>query len=79
MAVKATNLTMKYLPIAVAEPKNKEARLQMAYAQFMGGMASTMRLLGYVYAIAHQLGGFYNLPHGVCNALPLSAVEQFNW
>ncbi|NEM65280.1 iron-containing alcohol dehydrogenase, partial [Escherichia coli] len=34
--------------------------------------------LGYVHAIAHQLGGFYNLPHGVCNAILLPHVQRFN-
>jgi len=34
--------------------------------------------LGYVHAMAHQLGGFYNLPHGVCNAILLPAVSDFN-
>ena len=34
--------------------------------------------LGYVHAMAHQLGGFYNLPHGVCNAILLPHVEEFN-
>jgi len=50
----------------------------MAYAQFLGGMAFNNASLGYVHAMAHQLGGFYNLPHGVCNAILLPHVEQFN-
>jgi len=55
-----------------------EAREQMAYAQFLAGMAFNNASLGYVHAMAHQLGGFYNLPHGVCNAILLPHVEQFN-
>lgn len=39
----------------------------MAYAQFMAGMAFNNASLGYVHAMAHQLGGTYNLPHGICN------------
>ena len=54
------------------------AREQMAYAQFLAGMAFNNASLGYVHAMAHQLGGFYDLPHGVCNALLLPHVEAFN-
>ena len=77
-AVKAIALIARYLPTAVQEPKNKEAREKMAYAQFLAGMAFNNASLGYVHAMAHQLGGFYDLPHGVCNALLLPHVERFN-
>lgn len=77
-AVKAIELIAKFLPTAVQEPKNAEAREQMAYAQFLAGMAFNNASLGYVHAMAHQLGGFYDLPHGVCNALLLPHVEAFN-
>lgn len=77
-AVKAIALIAEFLPTAVAEPKNAEAREQMAYAQFLAGMAFNNASLGYVHAMAHQLGGFYDLPHGVCNALLLPHVEAFN-
>jgi len=50
----------------------------MCYAEYLGGMAFNNASLGYVHAMAHQLGGFYNLPHGECNALLLPHVEQFN-
>ncbi|MEG0471342.1 MAG: iron-containing alcohol dehydrogenase, partial [Solibacillus sp.] len=45
---------------------------------FLAGMAFNNASLGYVHAIAHQLGGFYNLPHGVCNAILLPHVCRFN-
>ncbi|MCS4533569.1 iron-containing alcohol dehydrogenase [Neisseria montereyensis] len=77
-AVKAIELIARYLPTAVEEPKNKEAREQMAYAEFLAGMAFNNASLGYVHAMAHQLGGVYDLPHGVCNALLLPHVENFN-
>lgn len=77
-AVKAIELIAQYLPTAVNEPKNMEARDNMAYAEFLAGMAFNNASLGYVHAMAHQLGGFYNLPHGVCNALLLPHVEKFN-
>ena len=50
----------------------------MVYAQFLAGMAFNNASLGYVHAIAHQLGGFYNLPHGVCNAILLPHVCRYN-
>ena len=50
----------------------------MAYAEYLAGMAFNNASLGYVHAMAHQLGGFYNLPHDVCNAILLPAVESFN-
>lgn len=77
-ALMAIKLIAKYLPKAVANGTNMEAREKMAYAQFLGGMAFNNASLGYVHAMAHQLGGFYNLPHGVCNAILLPIVSQFN-
>ena len=50
----------------------------MCYAQYMAGMAFNNASLGYVHAMAHQLGGFYNLPHGECNAILLPWVSEYN-
>jgi len=50
----------------------------MAYAEFLAGMAFNNASLGYVHAMAHQLGGFYDLPHGICNAVLLPHVARFN-
>ena len=47
-------------------------------AEYLAGMAFNNASLGYVHSMAHQLGGFYNLPHGVCNAILLPAVSQYN-
>ena len=55
-----------------------EARDKMAYAEYMAGMAFNNASLGHVHAMAHQLGGFYDLPHGVCNAILLPHVQRFN-
>ncbi|WP_422484729.1 iron-containing alcohol dehydrogenase [Gudongella sp. DL1XJH-153] len=77
-ALMAIELIAEYLPKAVANGDNMVARDRMAYAQFLAGMAFNNASLGYVHAMAHQLGGFYNLPHGVCNAILLPHVEQFN-
>jgi len=62
----------------VANGANLEARDKMAYAEYLAGMAFNNASLGYVHSMAHQLGGFYNLPHGVCNAILLPAVSQYN-
>ena len=77
-AIKAIELIQGNLVEAVDNGKSIEAREQMAYAQFLAGMAFNNASLGYVHAMAHQLGGFYDLPHGVCNALLLPHVQAYN-
>jgi Alcohol dehydrogenase, class IV len=77
-ALMAFKLISKYLRPAVANGDDFEAREKMAYAQLLAGMAFNNASLGYVHAMAHQLGGFYNLPHGVCNAILLPHVCRFN-
>ncbi|RFA25547.1 L-threonine dehydrogenase [Alkalilimnicola ehrlichii] len=77
-ALKAIELIAQWLRPAVANGNNLEARDKMAYAEYLAGMAFNNASLGYVHAMAHQLGGFYNLPHGVCNAILLPVVCEFN-
>lgn len=77
-AEKCIELVGKYLRKAVALGSDIDAREQMAFAQFLGGMAFNNASLGYVHSMAHQLGGFYDLPHGVCNAILLPYVCEFN-
>jgi len=77
-ALMSMKLIGENLRQAVANGQNFEARNNMAYAQFLGGMAFNNASLGYVHAMAHQLGGFYDLPHGVCNAILLPHVERYN-
>jgi len=77
-ALQAISLISKYLRSAVANGSDIEARDKMAYAEYLAGMAFNNASLGYVHAMAHQLGGFYDLPHGVCNAILLPHVERFN-
>jgi alcohol dehydrogenase len=77
-AIKAIELVAEWLRPAVANGDNLEARDKMAYAEYLAGMAFNNASLGYVHSMAHQLGGFYNLPHGVCNAILLPAVCEFN-
>ncbi len=78
VALKAIELIQANLRQAVTHGDDLNAREQMAYAQFMAGMAFNNASLGYVHAMAHQLGGFYDLPHGVCNAVLLPHVQEYN-
>lgn len=68
----------KYLPRAVKDGNDIDAREQMCYACFLNGIAFSNAGLGNVHAMAHQLGGLYDLPHGVCNAMLLPIVEEEN-
>lgn len=77
-ALMAIKLIFKFLKRAVENGKDIEARDKMAYAEYLAGVAFNNAGLGYVHAMAHQLGGFYDLPHGVCNAVLLPHVEKYN-
>ncbi|POF89331.1 L-threonine dehydrogenase [Pseudomonas putida] len=77
-ALKAISLISDNLRQAVADGSDLQARENMAYAQFLAGMAFNNASLGFVHAMAHQLGGLYDLPHGVCNAVLLPHVQRFN-
>lgn len=77
-ALQAIRLIARYLRVAVARGDDLEARDRMAYAQYLAGMAFNNAGLGHVHAMSHQLGGMYNLPHGVCNALLLPHVCEAN-
>jgi alcohol dehydrogenase len=77
-ALQAIRLIATNLRAAVANGADMVARDNMAYAEYLAGMAFNNASLGYVHAMAHQLGGFYDLPHGVCNAILLPHVERFN-
>ncbi|MCP4115137.1 MAG: iron-containing alcohol dehydrogenase, partial [Desulfobacteraceae bacterium] len=77
-AIKAIELVAQNLRQAVANGEDLGARDKMAYAEYLAGMAFNNASLGHVHAMAHQLGGFYNLPHGVCNAILLPHVSRYN-
>lgn len=78
-ALAAVERIFKYLPRAVHDGENDlEAREQMVYVMFLAGFAFNNAGLGFVHAMAHQLGGAYDLPHGVCNAMLLPIVEREN-
>ncbi len=77
-ALAAVEIIFNYLPRAVKNGHDIEAREQMSYVMFLGGIAFNNAGLGFVHAMAHQLGGVYDLPHGVCNAMLLPIVEREN-
>lgn len=78
LALLSIKLISENLSAAVKDGQNIEARDKMAWGQFIAGQAFSNCGLGYVHSMAHQLGGFYDLPHGVCNAILLPHVEKFN-
>ena len=77
-AIQAIKLISTNLRQAVANGKNVKARENMAYASLLAGMAFNNADLGYVHAMAHQLGGQYDMAHGVANAILLPTVEEYN-
>ena len=77
-AEKAITLISENLKRAYDNGHDVEARDNMAYAEYLAGMAFNNASLGYVHAMAHQLGGMFDLPHGVCNAVLLPHVQEFN-
>lgn len=76
--LKAIEMIARYLPAAVANGKDMEARNGMAVAQYIAGMGFSNVGLGAVHGMAHPLGAFYNIPHGVANALLLPYVMEYN-
>ena len=76
--LKAIEMIAKWLPKAVETPSDIEARDAMATAQYIAGMAFSNVGLGLVHGMAHPLGAFYDIPHGVANALLLPYVMEFN-
>lgn len=73
-AVEATQLIFTYLKRAYDDGNDLEARTQMQRASWLAGKAFTRAYVGYVHAIAHALGGFYGVPHGLANAVILPYV-----
>ena len=75
-AEKATALIFKYLEVAYNDGQNIEARGQMLLASYYAGMAFTRAYVGYVHAIAHNLGGMYGIAHGLANAVILPVMLE---
>jgi alcohol dehydrogenase class IV len=77
-ALDAIRMVVRHLPVAVQEPDNLGAREGMARASLQAGLAFTNALLGATHAIAHQIGGALDLPHGLLNAILMPHVIRFN-
>ena len=76
-AEKATKLIFENLETAYSNGKDIKARENMLYASFLAGSAFTRAFVGYVHAIAHNLGGMYGTPHGLANAVILPYVLEW--
>ena len=76
-AEKAVKMIFDNLEECYNNGKNIEARDQMLKASYYAGMAFTRAYVGYVHAIAHNLGGFYGVPHGLANAVILPYVLEY--
>lgn len=73
-ALKAVKLIFENIDIAYEHGDNIQARRNMLHASFYAGCAFTKSYVGYVHAVAHSLGGQYNVPHGLANAILLPLV-----
>lgn len=78
LALEAIGLVGKSLQKACENGRDMDARTDMCWAEYMAGLAFSNAGLGMVHAMAHQLGGFYNTPHGVANAILLTHVMKYN-
>ena len=79
LALKAMKNIFEYLPAAYENgPHDAKAREQMATASTMSGMAFANAFLGVCHSMAHKLGAYHHLPHGIANALLITDVMRFN-
>ena len=78
LALRAIKLVFDYLPRAYKNGNDVEARDHMANASCMAGMAFANAFLGLNHSLAHKLGAFHHLPHGIANALVLLNVMRYN-
>ncbi|MCF2668822.1 MULTISPECIES: iron-containing alcohol dehydrogenase [Lachnospiraceae] len=75
-ALLAVKLIFENIDIVYNDGKNVDARRNMLHASFYAGCAFTKSYVGYVHAVAHSLGGEYNVPHGLANAILLPFVLE---
>jgi acetaldehyde dehydrogenase/alcohol dehydrogenase len=78
LALRAIKNVFDYLPICYEDGTNVEAREKMAQASCMAGMAFANAFLGLNHSMAHKLGAFHHIPHGIANALILTDVMRYN-
>lgn len=76
--LKAIEMISKHLPAVIENPSDVEAREGMATAQYIAGMGFSNVGLGLVHGMAHPLGAYFDIPHGVANALLLPVVMKYN-
>ncbi len=75
-ALQAVKLIFSNLEKAYNNPTNNEARENMLKASYLAGIAFSRSYVGYVHAVAHSLGGQYNIPHGLANSVLLPVVLE---
>ena len=78
LALKAMKNVFEYLPRAYENGNDVEARCKMADASCVAGMAFNNAFLGVCHSMAHKLGAFHHIPHGIANALLISMVVEYN-
>lgn len=79
MALEALRLIRDNLVPAMRNPDDMEARGGMLLASLYAGMAFSNAILGAIHALSHSLGGRFDLPHGLCNAILLEPVVRYNY
>lgn len=72
-----TRMVFENLPAVYRDGDNKEARLNMAKAAYLGGVAINTETLGYAHSFGHALGGLYDIPHGEALAVTLPVIMRF--
>lgn len=78
LALQALKIIFEYLPVAYSDGNNVKAREKMANAATMAGMAFANAFLGVCHSMAHKLGAYHHIAHGIANALLIDEVIRFN-
>ena len=75
-AMKAVKLVFENIEVVYADGHNRKARANMLLAAYRAGIAFSKSYVGYIHAVAHSLGGQYNIPHGLANAVLMPVVLE---
>ena len=76
LALDATKLVFENIQVAYSDGKNQKARASMLKAAYKAGLAFSKSYVGYIHAVAHSLGGQYNIPHGLANSVLMPIVLE---
>ncbi len=76
LALDATKLVFENIQVAYKDGKNQKARASMLKAAYKAGLAFSKSYVGYIHAVAHSLGGQYNIPHGLANSVLMPIVLE---